>query len=207
MYAPLPGDASASCGDARGCKIFIFPQITDGYAALILATEDGLRKLGVAKADGVEMAGHAQGTDPATTPGRNVLALADALGAMNKAYAMAGLTPAHLNVAQVHDCFTIMGAIGTEVVGKAVPGQGARCWVDGRANVDGECAINRSGGLIAKGHPVGATGVAMIGWAALQLLGKSPAELQVKAPKAAATFNIVGLICASVCTALKRAGD
>ena len=203
----MPGDASASCGDARGCKIFIFPQITDGYAALILATEEGLRKLGVAKADCVEIAGHAQGTDPLTTTERNVLVPAGALGAMNKAYSMAGLTPADVNVAEIHDCFTIMGAIGTEVVGKAAPGQGARYWVDGKANVDGECAINSSGGLIAKGHPVGATGVAMIGWAAQQLLGRVPAELQVKNPKAAATFNIGGPICASVCTVLRRADE
>jgi acetyl-CoA acetyltransferase len=74
--------------------------------------------------------------------------------------------------------------------------------VEGKAAPDGECGINTSGGLIAKGHPVGATGVAMIGWCAWQLLGKAPKELQVKAPRAAATFNIGGPICASVCTVL-----
>jgi acetyl-CoA C-acetyltransferase len=96
-----------------------------------------------------------------------------------------------------------MGAIGTEVIGKAAYGQGAKYWVDGRAGVDGECGINTSGGLIAKGHPVGATGVAMLGWSAWQLLGKVPPALQVKHAKAAATFNIGGPICASVCTVLK----
>jgi acetyl-CoA acetyltransferase len=75
----------------------------------------------------------------------------------------------------------------------------------GKAGVDGECGINTSGGLIAKGHPVGATGVAMIGWSSWQLLGKVPPALQVKNAKAAATFNIGGPICASVCTVLKRA--
>jgi acetyl-CoA acetyltransferase len=124
---------------------------------------------------------------------------------MRKAYAMAHLTPADVNVAEIHDCFTVMGAIGTEVIGKAAVGKGAQYWVDGKANVNGECGINTSGGLIAKGHPVGATGVAMIGWAAWQLLGKAPAELQVKNPRAAATFNIGGPICASVCTVLKPA--
>jgi acetyl-CoA acetyltransferase len=77
--------------------------------------------------------------------------------------------------------------------------------VDGKARPDGECGINTSGGLIAKGHPIGATGIAMIGWSALQLLGKAPSELQVKDPKLAATFNIGGLICASVCTVLRGA--
>ena len=82
-----------------------------------------------------------------------------------------------MNVAEVHDCFTVMGALGTEVIGKAEPGKGAQYWVEGKAAPDGECAINTSGGLIAKGHPIGATGIAMIGWSALQLLGKAPAEL------------------------------
>jgi acetyl-CoA acetyltransferase len=62
-----------------------------------------------------------------------------------------------------------------------------------------------SGGLIAKGHPIGASSVAMVGWAAWQLRGKVPAELQVPNPRMAATFNIGGPICASVCTVLKPA--
>jgi acetyl-CoA acetyltransferase len=124
---------------------------------------------------------------------------------MNAAYKMAGVRPADVNVAEVHDCFTVMGAIGAEVIGKAEPGKGAEYWVEGKANADGECAINTSGGLIAKGHPVGATGVAMIGWAALQLLGRAPAEVQVKNPRVAATFNIGGPVCASVCTVLRHA--
>ena len=125
--------------------------------------------------------------------------------AMKMAYDMAGASPKDVNVAEVHDCFTVMGAIGTEVIGKADIGKGAKYWVDGKANVDGECGINTSGGLIAKGHPIGATGVAMVGWCAQQLLGKAPQELQVKNPKYAATFNIGGPICASVCTVLRRA--
>ncbi len=123
--------------------------------------------------------------------------------AMRTAYQMAGVAPADVNVAEVHDCFTVMGALGTEVIGKAEPGKGAQYWVEGKAAPDGECAINTSGGLIAKGHPIGATGIAMIGWSALQLLGKAPAELQVKNARAAATFNIGGPICASVCTVLR----
>jgi acetyl-CoA acetyltransferase len=191
--------------DGLPLKTYDCSQITDGYAALILATEEGLRKLGIPKADCVEIAGWAQATDPLKKEGRDVLHPAGACKAMNRAYEMAEASPADVNVAEVHDCFTVMGAIGTEVIGKAPFGQGARYWVEGKAAVDGECAINTSGGLIAKGHPVGATGVAMIGWSALQLLGKAPAELQVKNPKLAATFNIGGPICASVCTVLRRA--
>ena len=186
-------------------KTFDCSQITDGYAALILATEEGLARLGIRKNDAVRLAGFGQATDPLKKEGRDVLRPAGAYRAMNAAYAMAGVKPQDVNVSELHDCFTVMGAIGTEVIGKAEPGKGARYWVDGKAAPGGECGINTSGGLIAKGHPVGATGVAMIGWAAWQLLGKAPAELQVKNARAAATFNIGGPICASVCTVLTPA--
>jgi acetyl-CoA C-acetyltransferase len=183
-------------------KTYDCSQITDGYAALIVATEDGLARLGLEPSTCVRIAGWAQATDPLKKAGRDVLRPAGAYRAMRHAYEMAGVTPADVNVAEVHDCFTVMGAIGTEVIGKAEPGGGAKYWVDGRAEVSGECAINTSGGLIAKGHPIGATGVAMIGWSAWQLLGKAPAKLQVANPRCAATFNIGGPICASVCTVL-----
>jgi acetyl-CoA acetyltransferase len=186
-------------------KTFDCSQITDGYAALILATEEGLARLGVKRADCVRLAGFGQATDPLKKEGRDVLRPKGAYRAMAKAYEMAGAKPADVNVAELHDCFTVMGAIGTEVIGKAEYGKGAQYWVDGKAAPDGECGINTSGGLIAKGHPVGATGIAMIGWAAWQLLGRAPAPLQVKSPRAAATFNIGGPICASVCTVLRAA--
>ncbi len=186
-------------------KTYDCSQITDGYAAMLIATEEGLAKLGVPKSACVEIAGYAQATDPLLKADRNVLKPEGAYSAMNKAYKMAGVTPADVNVAEIHDCFTVMAAIGTEVIGKAEYGKGAKYWVDGRAKVDGECGINLSGGLIAKGHPIGATGVAMLGWCYWELLSKAPASLQVKNPKAAATFNIGGPICASVCTVLKPA--
>jgi acetyl-CoA C-acetyltransferase len=186
-------------------KTYDCSQITDGYAGMILATEEGLKRLGVAKADCVELAGYGQATDPLGKAGREVLQPAGANAAMRAAYAMAGASAADVNVAEIHDCFTVMGAIGTEVIGKAAPGQGPAYWRDGKAAPKGECGINTSGGLIAKGHPIGASGVAMVGWAAWQLLGKVPAALQVENPRLAATFNIGGPICASVCTVLRKA--
>ncbi|MCW8985497.1 MAG: thiolase family protein, partial [Thermoanaerobaculales bacterium] len=191
--------------DGLPLKTYDCSQITDGYAGMILATEEGLAKLGMNKADCVEIAGWGQATDPLKKAGRDILKPEGAFRAMNAAYEMAGASPDDVNVAEIHDCFTVMGAIGTEVIGKAGYGEGARYWADGKAEATGECGINTSGGLIAKGHPVGASGVAMIGWAAWQLQGKAPEGLQVPAPKMAATFNIGGPICASVCTVLKKA--
>ena len=189
--------------DGLPLKTYDCSQITDGYAAVILATERGLQKLGVAKSDCVEIAGYAQATDPLQKEGRNTLRPTGAYTAMKKAYDMAGVKPAEVNVAEIHDCFTVAAAIGTEVIGKAVPGKGAQFWVEGKAAVDGECAINMSGGLIAKGHPVGATGVAMLGSCFWQLKGKAPKEIQRKDARVAATFNIGGALCASVCTVLR----
>ena len=190
--------------DGLPLKTYDCSQITDGYAALILATEQGLQKLGVAKADCVEIAGYGQATDPLAKEGRNTLHPTGAYTAMQKAYDMAGVKPADVNVAEIHDCFTVAAALGTEVIGKAAPGKGAQFWVDGKAAVDGECAINMSGGLIAKGHPIGATGVAMLGSCFWQLKGKAPKEIQRKDASVAATFNIGGALCASVCTVLRN---
>jgi acetyl-CoA acetyltransferase len=190
--------------DGLPLKTFDCSQISDGYAALILATEEGLAKLGVSKADAVEIAGYAQATDPLLKEGRDILRPAGARKAMQRAYEMAGVTPQDVNVAEVHDCFSVMGAIGAEVIGKAKFGEGAKYWTEGKARVDGECGINLSGGLIAKGHPIGATGIAMLGSCFWQLTDSAPEGLQVKNANVAATFNVGGAICASVCTVLKR---
>ena len=189
--------------DGLPLKTYDCSQITDGYAALILATEEGLKRLGVDKYDCVQIAGWGQAADPLQRSQRHVLEPAGAYGAMRSAYAMAGITPAEIQAAEIHDCFTVMGALGTEILGRAKPGRGAAYWADGNAGPASECGINTSGGLIAKGHPVGATGIAMIGWSAWQLLGKAPALLQVKNAEHAATFNIGGPVCASVCTVLR----
>ncbi|HEX9137180.1 MAG TPA: thiolase family protein, partial [Nitrospirota bacterium] len=122
--------------DGLPLKTYDCSQITDGYAAMILATEEGLKRLGVPRSNCVEIAGYAQATDPLKKEGRDVLKPAGAYAAMRKAYAMARITPSDVNVAEIHDCFTVMGAIGTEVIGKAKPGQGAKYWVDGKANPD-----------------------------------------------------------------------
>jgi acetyl-CoA C-acetyltransferase len=212
MHLDLTVDQAVTIGginryiiDGLPLKTYDCSQITDGYAAVILATEEGLAKLGILKRDCVEIAGYGQATDPLRKAGRDVLRPAGAYRAMNKAYEMAGVKAQDVNVAEIHDCFTVMGAIGTEVIGKAEYGRGAQYWEEGKARPDGFCGINTSGGLIAKGHPIGATGVAMVGWCSWQLLGKVPPPLQVPNPRIASTFNIGGPICASVCTVLKPA--
>lgn len=185
-------------------KTFECSQISDGYAGILLATEEGVKRLGIPSEQLVELVGFGQATDALSTKGRNVLRPAGALRAMNAAYQMAGITPQQVSVAEVHDCFGIMGALSAEILGLAAPGRGAAYYQEGKARINGGgTPINTSGGLIAKGHPVSATGIAMVGWNYLQLLGKAPAPLQVSNPRYAASFNIGGPICASVTTVLK----
>ena len=182
--------------DGLPLKTYDCSQITDGYAAIIVATSEGLAKLGIPKQDCVEILGYGQATDPLKKGGRDVLRPAGAYRAMTKAYEMADVTPKQINVAEIHDCSRSWGQSGRKLLGKQNMG---------KASLDGACAINTSGGLIAKGHPIGATGIAMVGWSAWQLLGKAPQPLQIANPRIAATFNIGGPICASVCMVLKRA--
>ena len=105
--------------DGLPLKTYDCSQITDGYAALIVATEEGLARLGVKKSECVEIAGWGQATDPLRKAGRDVLRPAGAYRAMRTAYDMAGAKPEEVNVAEVHDCFSVMGALVTEVIGKA----------------------------------------------------------------------------------------
>ncbi len=186
-------------------KTYECSQVSDGYAAVLLCNERGLAKLSVPPERVVEVAGFAQRTDPLdTSKRRDTLRPAGAYACVKAAYEMAGITAANVSVAEVHDCFSVMGAMSPEILGKAELGRGAKYYVDGRAKVGGECPINTSGGLIGKGHPIGATGVAMPGWCYWQLTGQVPEALQVPSLDHAATFNIGGPICASVVTVLRR---
>jgi acetyl-CoA C-acetyltransferase len=81
--------------------------------------------------------------------------------AASQAYKAAGVDPDDINVADVHDCFTIAELLATEDLGFFPKGEGGEAAADGRTALDGDVAINPDGGLKAKGHPVGATGVAM----------------------------------------------
>ena len=121
------------------------------------------------------------------------------------ALGMAGVTANDLSLQEVHDCFSVMAALAVEITGLAAPGDGLRYFMTGRARRDGDCPINTSGGLIAKGHPISATGVAMIGWVHQQLLGKVPPELQVAKVQAGATLNIGGPVCSTVATVQRPA--
>ncbi|MEO6956988.1 MAG: acetyl-CoA acetyltransferase [Antricoccus sp.] len=109
-----------------------------------------------------------------------------------------------IDTAEVHDCFTISGLMAVEHLGLAEPGEGAAAILDGVTTRDGELPINPGGGLMAAGHPVGATGVRMIVDAAAQVTGVA-GESQIDGARTALTVNIGGSY-TTVCSAVVRSG-
>jgi len=104
----------------------------------------------------------------------------------------------------VHDCFTIAELLTYEAMGLAAPGQGGRLLTEGVVTAAGRLPVNPSGGLKAKGHPIGATGVSMHVLAAMQLMGEA-GEMQVPGAELAGVFNMGGSAVASYVSILERA--
>jgi acetyl-CoA C-acetyltransferase len=123
--------------------------------------------------------------------------------AWSRALESAGLSLPDLSLVETHDCFTIAELMAYEAMGLAPPGQGARAALEGWTERDGRLPVNRSGGLKAKGHPVGATGVSMHVMAAMQLAGEAGA-LQLPRADTAAVFNMGGAAVANYVTILER---
>jgi acetyl-CoA C-acetyltransferase len=108
-----------------------------------------------------------------------------------------------MSFAEVHDCFTIAELLVYEAIGLAPEGQGARVIADGIVDKDGKLPINRSGGLKAKGHPIGATGVSMHAIASMQLTGTA-GDMQLKDPQLGGIFNMGGAAVANYVSILER---
>jgi acetyl-CoA C-acetyltransferase len=120
-----------------------------------------------------------------------------------QALASAGCSVNDLSLAEVHDCFTIAELLTYEAMGLARPGQGSDLLQDGTVMPAGRLPVNPSGGLKAKGHPIGATGVSQHVLAAMQLMGEA-GEMQVPGAKLAGVFNMGGSAVASYVSILER---
>ncbi len=129
--------------------------ISDGAACLLLVSGDLARKF---TDDPIYVAGVGQGSGYGLHAAENLTSFAATRAAAKEAYEMAGLTPADIQFAEVHDCFSIAEILHIEDLGFFNPGEGWRATADGLTRLDGTKPINPSGGLKSKGHPVGATG-------------------------------------------------
>ena len=114
---------------------------------------------------------------------------------------MAGLGPSEIDVAEVHDCFTIAEIVAIEDLGFVSKGKGGFYTAEGATQIDGELPVNTSGGLKANGHPVGATGVAQICDIVMQVRGEA-GDRQVKKHNIGLAQNLGGSGASCVVTIL-----
>lgn len=144
--------------------------ISDGASCLLLVAEELAKNF---TDDPIYVAGLGQGSGYSLHATKDLTSFEATQAAAKEAYEMAGLTPADIQFAEVHDCFSIAEIIHMEDLGFFKPGEGYKAVADGLTKLDGPKPINTSGGLKAKGHPVGATGVAQLYEVWLQLRGKA----------------------------------
>lgn len=163
--------------------------VSDGGACLILTTAEIAKKTGKPM---VRLAGVGQATDThAVHDRKDPTDLLAVRGAASKSFAMAGVTPKDVHVAELHDAFTILEIAESEEVGFFERGQAHIALQEGYTKLGGKLPINPSGGLKAKGHPVGATGVGQAHEIVLQLRGEA-GKRQVKNAKVGFTCNFGG---------------
>jgi acetyl-CoA C-acetyltransferase len=163
--------------------------VSDGAAAVLLTTAEIAQELGV---QAVEVAGVGQATDTHTLQERaDPTDLKAVTIAAEKAFSMAGLEPKDIDVAELHDAFTILEIAESEHAGFFAKGEGAKAVANGDTRIGGKLPINPSGGLKARGHPVGATGVAQAVELVWQLRGEA-GDRQVKNAKNGFSLNFGG---------------
>ena len=172
--------------------------VSDGAAALVLTSVE--TALGRSKA--VAIRAKAQVSDFLPMSKRDIIAFEGCTQAWNLALTSAGLALDDISFVETHDCFTIAELLEYEAMGLASPGEGARVLDEGITQKNGKLPVNPSGGLKAKGHPIGATGVSMHILSAMQVRGEA-GEMQVKGAKLGGIFNMGGVAVANYVSILE----
>lgn len=166
-------------------------QVSDGGSAMIVVSEEGLRRLGRSESDAIEIVALAHTTGNLWQDG-DPLVLETTRAAAEQAYAAAGLGPSEVQVAEVHDCFTVTELLMYEALGFAAPGQGAALVREGRTDLTGDLPVNTGGGLVGFGHPVGATGVKQVLEIYRQMKGQCGDYQIASRPEVGLTANMGG---------------
>jgi acetyl-CoA C-acetyltransferase len=173
--------------------------VSDGAAALIITDSEIAKSMD--KAINIRATAHAQDFLPMSK--RDILDFEGCAVAWQRALQAAGIKLSDLSFVETHDCFTIAELIEYEAMGLTAKGQGARAIKEGWTQKDGKLPINPSGGLKAKGHPIGATGVSMHVMTAMQLAGQAPEGMQIKDAKLGGIFNMGGAAVANYVSILE----
>jgi acetyl-CoA C-acetyltransferase len=188
---------------AEPLRFFDCCPVSDGGACVILASKETAKKV---KKPIIRIAGLGQATDVHVVHEReNPTDLLAVRRAAAQAFKMAGVKPKDVNVAELHDAFTILEIVQSEEVGFFKKGEGHIALEKGVTSLKGKLPINTSGGLKGRGHPVGATGIAQVHEIVLQLRGDA-GERQVKNAKVGFTCNFGGFGNNVVCLTLIREG-
>ncbi len=148
-------------------------KVSDGASAIAIVSEEGLKRVGIKMSDAIELVGFAQAEDDIMLEPDDLLELSTTKVAVSNAMNMAGINKEQLATVETHDCFTIAGVLATEAIGFAPKGKGAAFVAEGHTSRDGSIPFNTTGGLIAWGHPTGATGVHQVVTIWEQLTGKA----------------------------------
>ena len=163
---------------------------SDGAAALVLASEEVARKL-TSKPVFITGVGQAS-AGPLSTQQDYLPRIRSRELASKQAYDMAGLKPEDIDVCELHDCFSVASLISAESLGLFEFGKSGEAWMKGEADIGGKVAINPSGGLKSKGHPIGATGAGQVYEVVKQLRGEVEPERQVPNAKTGLTDTLGG---------------
>lgn len=173
--------------------------VSDGAAALVLT--DATTALSMRRAVAFRANEHVQDFLPMSK--RDILLFEGCEEAWTRALKNAGVTLDDLSFVETHDCFTIAELIEYEAMGLAKRGEGARVTLEGQTEKGGRLPVNPSGGLKAKGHPIGATGVSMHALTAMQLTGEA-GGIQVEDARLGGIFNMGGAAVANYVSILER---
>lgn len=185
---------------AAPLRLFDCSLVSDGAAAIVLASEKKAKELGGVL---VELSALVHTTDYLPISKRSNSEFVAGKKAIQKAYEIANITVDDLDFAEVHDCFTIAEVLAYEAIGLVPDGQGKKAIEEGLVEVGGKLPVNASGGLKAKGHPVGATGVSMAVLATRQLQGRAIGH-QVEGAQIGLTYNIGGSAASNYALVFKR---
>lgn len=167
--------------------------ITDGAAALVVVSDDAAERVGVEAP--VAITGTGQGGDSLALQDRESIPVTPATtDAATAAYAEAAIEPADVDIVEVHDCFTIAEVLALEGLGFYEPGTAITAARDGETTQTGRLPVNLSGGLKAKGHPVGATGVSQVAELTRQLRGDHPNSPAVPDARIGLAHNAGGTV-------------
>lgn len=165
--------------------------VSDGAAAVVLASEEGLKKLGKSPSDCVEITGYGQRTG-ALGRTSEYTKLDQVRLTVAESMKDAGITLSDVGVAEVHDCFAISEVMMMESLGLAEHGHGIEPIREGRTQIDGDLPVNTGGGLLGFGHPIGATGIKQLLEVKRQIKGECGDYQIPTPPKVGLTANMGG---------------